>query len=223
MQTLGFSTLVLTAILLLRTIDNAFNQIWRIKNQRKTFISFISYWLVLILGPLFLTVSIALSSYFSSLLVVTDTGRQISAFLSIILPWILTTTGLVLLYLIIPNTRIKLSHALIGAVFAGLLFEVAKKLFTIYVTSFPLQEIIYGALSAVPLFIIWIYLSWMLVLLGAEICHGLENYKAQNIDLENDNCFLDCLRVLKVIPEKNILVIKGAVPGHKNAYVIIQK
>ncbi|PCJ46702.1 MAG: hypothetical protein COA74_13215 [Gammaproteobacteria bacterium] len=178
MQTLGFSSLVLTVILLLRTIDKAFNQIWRIQNQRKTVISFIGYWLVLILGPLFLAVSIALSSYFSSLLVVTDTGRQLGDFLTIVLPWFLSTTGLVLLYLIIPNTRVRITHAVIGAVFAGLLFEIVKKLFTLYVTSFPLQEIIYGALSAVPLFIVWIYLSWMIILLGAEICHGLGSHQA---------------------------------------------
>lgn len=199
MQTLGFTTLVITAILLLHTIDKAFNQIWRTVQQRKTIIVFIFYWLVLIIGPLLLGVSIALSSYFSSLLVVTDTGKQISSYLTIILPWSLTAIGLTILYMLVPNTRVKLSHAVIGAVIAGLLFEAAKSLFTMYVTSFPLQEIIYGALSAVPLFIIWVYISWLVILLGAEVCHGLENFKAQTIESEDDNHFLDCMRVLKVI------------------------
>lgn len=199
MKALGFSTLVITAILLLHTIDKAFNQIWRTVQQRKTIIAFIIYWLVLILGPLFLGVSIALSSYFSSLLVVTDTGKQLSSYLTIILPWSLTTIGLTILYMLIPNTRVKLTHAVIGAVIAGLLFEASKSLFAMYVTSFPLQEIIYGALSAVPLFIIWVYISWMVILLGAEVCHGLENFQAQSIESEDDNYFLDCLRVLKVI------------------------
>ncbi|MFT5451672.1 MAG: membrane protein [Enterobacterales bacterium] len=199
MKTLGFTTLVITAVLLLHTIDKAFNQIWRTVRQRKTIIALIIYWLVLIFGPFLLGVSIALSSYFSSLLVVTDTGKQISSYLTIILPWSLTTIGLTILYILIPNTRVKLSHAVIGAVVAGLLFEASKSLFTMYVTSFPLQEIIYGALSAVPLFIIWVYISWMVILLGAEVCHGLENFQAQTIKSGGDNYFLDCLRVLKVI------------------------
>jgi membrane protein len=199
MKTLGFTTLVITAILLLRTIDKAFNQIWRTVQQRKTIIALILYWLVLILGPLFLGVSVALSSYFSSLLVVTDTGKQISSYLTIILPWSLTAIGLTILYMLIPNTRVKLTHALIGAVIAGLVFEASKLLFAMYVTSFPLQEIIYGALSAVPLFIIWVYMSWMVILLGAEVCHGLENFQSQTIVSGGNNHFLDCLRVLKVI------------------------
>jgi len=204
MKTLGFTTLVITAILLLHTIDKAFNQIWRTVQQRKTMIAFIIYWLILILGPLLLGVSIALTSYFSSLLMVTDTGKQISSFLTIILPWSLTTIGLTILYLLIPNTRVKISFALIGAIVAGILFEVAKSLFTMYVTSFPLQEIIYGALSAVPLFIIWIYMSWMVILLGAEVCHGLDNFQAQTAESKDDNHFLDCLRVLNVIEQYSL-------------------
>jgi len=202
MKTIGFSSLFVTAIMLLRTIDTAFNQIWRTEQQRKALVAFLFYWLVLILGPLLLGISIALSSYFTSMLLVTDTGRQIGALVTVVLPWLVTTMGLAILYLVIPNARIKVSHAFSGAVVAGLLFEVAKGLFTMYVTSFPLQEIIFGALSAVPLFLIWVYLSWLVILLGAEVCHGLENFRADCDESHQEkNHFLDCLRVLKSIEQ----------------------
>ena len=202
MKALGFSSLVITAIMLLRTIDAGFNQIWRTKKRRKAIIAFLIYWSVLILGPLFLGISIALSSYFTSLLLVTDTGRQISAQLTIVLPWLLTTTGLAILYLVIPNSRVKFLHAISGAMVAGILFELSKRLFTMYVTSFPMQEIIFGALSAVPLFMIWVYLSWLVILLGAEVCHGLENFTPERVAAsDHDNYFMDSLRVLEVIQQ----------------------
>ncbi len=206
MKTLGFSSLVVTAIMLVRTVDTGFNQIWRTRQKRKALVAFLIYWLVLIVGPLLLGLSIVLTSYFTSLLVLTDTGRQIDAQLTIFLPWMLTTMGLSILYLVIPNIRVKFLHAFIGAMVAGLLFEIAKRLFTMYVTSFPLQEIIFGALSAVPLFLIWIYLSWLVILLGAEVCHGLENFTPDYQDeSEQANHFLDCLRVLYFISDKNEL------------------
>jgi len=204
MKTLGFSSLVVTAIMLLRTVDTGFNQIWRTKQRRKAIVAFLIYWLVLLLGPLLLGLSIVLTSYFTSLLVLTDTGRQIDAQLTIVLPWLLTTLGLAILYIVIPNTRVKILHALIGAMVAGLLFELAKRLFTMYVTSFPLQEIIFGALSAVPLFLIWVYMSWLVILLGAEVCHGLENFTPDyNNEAKESNHFLDGLRVLFFISEQN--------------------
>ncbi|MCP3675467.1 MAG: YihY family inner membrane protein [Gammaproteobacteria bacterium] len=202
MKALGFTFLVITAIMLLRTIDAGFNQIWRTKQRRKALVAFIIYWSVLILGPLFLGISIALSSFFTSLLIVTDTGRQIGAQLTIILPWLLTTIGLAILYLVIPNSRVKISHAITGAMVAGILFELSKRLFTMYVTSFPMQEIIFGALSAVPLFMIWVYLSWLVILLGAEVCHGLENFTPERVGAsDHDSYFMDSLRVLEVIQQ----------------------
>lgn len=203
MKTLGFSSLVVTAIMLLSTIDQAFNQIWRTEQKRKAIVALLIYWSVLILGPLLLGLSIALSSYFTSILIMTDTGRQIDAMLTIFLPWFLTTIGLTILYLVIPKERVRLTHAIAGALVAGLLFELAKRLFTMYVTSFPLQEIIFGALSAVPLFLIWVYLSWLIILMGAEVCHGLENFRPERDDRkQSDNNFLDCLRVLEAIDQQ---------------------
>ena len=206
MQPLGFSFLVITVIMLLRTIDRGFNQIWRTRQRRKAIIAFLIYWLLLILGPLFLGMSIALTSYFTSILILTDTGRQIGAQLTIVLPWLLTTIGLAIIYMIIPNTKVRFLHSIIGAMVAGFLFELAKKLFTTYVTSFPLQEIIFGALSVVPLFLIWVYLSWLVILLGAEVCHGLENFTPDRDDTdEQSNYFLDSLRVLEVIKKQGTI------------------
>ena len=104
----------------------------------------------------------------------------------------------------IPNTRVRFTHALSGAIIAGFLFEVAKRLFTVYVTSFPVQEIIFGALSAVPLFLIWVYISWLIILLGAEICHGIDHFSEQRVKhLDHENYFFDCLKVLHIIDQQS--------------------
>ena len=203
MKPIGFSFLIITVLMLFSAIDRGFNHIWRTKKRRKAIIAFFMYWLLLIVGPLFLGLSIALSSYFTSLLLITDTGRQIGGQLTIVLPWLLTTIGLTIIYLIIPNSRVRFLHAIIGATVAGFLFEVAKKIFTIYVTSFPLQEIIFGALSVLPLFLIWVYMSWLVILIGAEVCHGLESFNPDRDDSDyQNNHFIDCLIVLDVIDKK---------------------
>lgn len=179
MQTMGFVILVFTAVLLLRTIDSGINQIWRTVKKRKALISFLFYWLVLLLGPLFLAGSVIVSSYFESVLLLTDTGQKIGIQLTIILPGLLTTLGLSTLYMVIPNKNVRFIHAFTGAFIAAIAFEASKRVFALYVTSFPMQEIIYGALSAVPLFIIWVYVAWIIVLTGAEVTHGLGYFKGK--------------------------------------------
>jgi membrane protein len=89
-----------------------------------------------------------------------------------------TTTAFVLFFKLIPYRPVPLLHAMAGGLVAGLLFEVAKKAFALYVTGFPGQQTIYGAFATVPIFLLWIYLSWVIVLLGAEITQCLTIYKA---------------------------------------------
>jgi membrane protein len=176
----GIVALGITALLLLNTIESAFNLIWREKRARPVIIRFLTYWAILTLGPLLIGSSIALSSYIFTLTKLAG----IEAFtgplgeLVRLLPFVLLVLGLMALYVIMPARPARWRPALAGAVVAALLFEVLKRLFALYVTKFPSYEAIYGALAALPLFLIWMYLAWAVVLFGAEVAASLPEWRA---------------------------------------------
>ncbi|WP_210397843.1 YihY family inner membrane protein [Motiliproteus sediminis] len=174
----GIGFLIVTAFLMLKSIEGTFNRIWRVDSPRKGLSSFLLYWAVLSLGPLLLGLGFVLTSYLASLPLISDAseilgGRQ--GLLSL-LPFVTSTAAFTLLYAAVPNCRVPLRHALAGGVLVALLFEAAKRSFTLFVTHFPSYELIYGAFAAVPLFLAWIYITWIIVLLGAELVRGLSSF-----------------------------------------------
>lgn len=178
MTAVGIGFLAAIALLLIRNVDATLNRIWRIKKKRPMMISFAVYWMVLSLGPVFLGGSIAVTSYIVSLVSFADQGIPgFSGFLLKLLPYGISMVGFIMLYTLVPNTRVSFKAAIPGALFAAMLFELTKKGFALYISHFPSYEVIYGAVATIPILFVWIYLSWIVVLLGAELtaCISPEN------------------------------------------------
>lgn len=200
----GSLVLVLIAIMLMATIDNAFNRIWVVKNKRHPVARILVYWAVLTMGPLLIGVGLATTSYFLSLPVVADvdTTLNLKARLLSWLPFLTTSIAFTLIYILIPNCYVSKKHALTGGVISAVLFEFAKYGFGIYVKEMPSYENIYGAVAIIPLFLIWIYMSWVIVLIGAHITFCLSSFRLQD-EIEHHSkagwTYLDVLRVLDVL------------------------
>jgi len=175
----SFLFLIVTSLLLMASIDRAFNDIWRVKRQRRPLTKFLVYWAVITVGPLLMGLSLALTSYLLSLPFLTDAAESIggTSRLLRIAPLLASTLAFTLLYLLVPLRRVSLRHALAGGVTAALLFELAKRGFGVYLAYFPTYEAIYGALAAIPIFLIWLYLSWLVTLFGAELTYSLESFR----------------------------------------------
>ena len=141
--------------------------------------TFAVYWLVLTMGPLLAGASILATSYVISLKVL-DHIQLLSLamrYLLDTLPFLLSFCGLVLLFTAVPNVPIRLRDAMAGAALSALSLEIAKKMFAVYITEWAAYESIYGALAGIPILFVWFYLSWWLVLLGAEFTAALGDYR----------------------------------------------
>lgn len=167
----GVGALLVTALLTLHTIEKAFNRIWRVRQARRGVPGFLLYWAILSLGPLLLGAGFAITTYLNSLEWLSRFGSLLpgSALLLEQVPRVLEMAAFTLLYVAVPNVRVPLKHALAGGIFTGVLFDAAKWAFASYVALFPGYQLIYGAFAVVPLFLFWLYLSWIIVLLGAEL------------------------------------------------------
>lgn len=175
----GIAFLVITAILMLRNIEKAFNQIWRTRENRRAVSSFLLYWAVLSLAPVTVGLALGISTYLSSFadMVVSVDILGAGAQLLKSAPILLNTLGFTLIYAAVPNCRVPLKHALIGGFAASVAFNIARSLFTTLVVGSS-YTFIYGAFAAVPLFLLWIYLSWNIVLMGAILVHSLSAYQS---------------------------------------------
>ncbi|ASP40378.1 ribonuclease [Bacterioplanes sanyensis] len=168
----GAIFLFVTALMLLRTIELQFNRIWQVERSRTGMNTFFRYWAVLTLGPLLFGAAFAASSFLASLPLWTEeTGLWLEV--AAILPWLFSSAAIACLYVLVPNCQVPLPAATAAAVLVATIFEVGKYLFANIIGMFPSYQLIYGAFAAVPLFLLWVYLSWSLILLGAELSYAL--------------------------------------------------
>lgn len=168
--TAGGVVLFVTALSLMLTIDHTLNDIWRVSTQRPFGQRVLVYWAALTLGPLLMGGSLAITSY-----VVTRSRGFLPDlpggvnFLLDSIQFALMVGGLTLLYRFVPNTPVKWKHALSGALFVAVCMGLAKQILGWYLSSMPTYSLIYGAFATVPILLLWIYLSWLIVLFGAVI------------------------------------------------------
>ena len=199
----GFAFLIVVALMLMGNIDKAFNTIWHVRRKRSPVAKFTVYWSILSLGPILIAFSVGVTSYLVSIPLFSDgeTVMLLRTRLLGLMPVLISALAFTLLYALVPNRSVPLRHALAGGVLAALLFELAKRGFALYVTAFPTYETIYGALAAVPIFLIWLYLSWLVTLLGAEFtyCLGIYREDWHESKGEGGEAFLLALRLLRVL------------------------
>jgi membrane protein len=171
---IGVVVLAVTAFWMLVTIEKAFNTIWRVRQARRGVSSFLLYWAILSLGPILLGAGFAISTYIASLSLISGPDALLGAETLLgFMPLTFSVAAFTLLYASVPNARVPLRHAFLGGLFTAVLFEVAKAMFGLYVRLFPGYQLVYGAFATVPLFLLWIYLSWLIVLFGAELVCNL--------------------------------------------------
>lgn len=175
----GIAFLAVTAMLLMLTIDNAFNMIWRVTRSRSLLQRVLVYWAVITLAPLLVGASLSLTSWlvgFSA-----EYAKEVPALrmdVLKLLPVLLTTAAFTLLFRVVPNRYVPMRHAIIGGLVAAVTFELMNRGFAFYISHFPTYKLVYGAFASVPIFLLWVYLSWLTVLFGAIITASLSHWRS---------------------------------------------
>ena len=175
----GLAVLLITAIAMILTIDRTLNGIWRVKKSRPLTQRVLIYWAAITLGPLLLAASLALTSYVLSastgMVGVLPAGVR---FLLDVVQFFLVAFGMAALYRYVPNTYVKWSHAWAGGIFVAAGIALAKNVLSFYLSQVPTYSLIYGAFATLPILLVWIYVAWIIVLMGAVIAAYLPSLMA---------------------------------------------
>lgn len=203
---IGIVMLVVTSLLLIRTIDQTFNRIWRVQSERPLWTQFLVYWALLTFGPLAIGLSLTawtlmlqesrVDEMFPFLTGVLRTGSSI----------LFSTVILWLLYRLVPNRYVPARQALVGAAVTAVLLEAARALFAWYIGTFNSYTLIYGAFAAIPVFLLWLNLLWMLVLTGAVFTASLSYWQGEAFrrHLGTQGRFDDVLKILLLLDDAQL-------------------
>ena len=179
LTTIGVVALVITAVALMFTVDRSLNAIWRVRNARPFWISVASYLVLLTIGPALIAVSVSITTYLLALSSSVDVPREAHSVLLQAVPASVSAIAFFLLYRLVPNRQVSWKHAAAGGVLAAIAFEFAKEGFAFYMAHAPAYSVVYGTFAAVPFFLLWIYLSWLVVLFGAELTASLDYWRGR--------------------------------------------
>jgi len=182
---IGAAGILATGVLLLVTVEDQLNLIWRVTAPRPWVQRLLAYWTLITLGPLLVGVSLSLSTYFEIAARQAGFGQQALAWftsswlhgLARAVPALLEFVALTLLYGLIPNCAVRWRDGAFGAVIATLTIEILKVGFSIYISATSFYSTVYGALAIIPIFLFWMYISWMAVLIGAVVAAALPNWR----------------------------------------------
>ena len=180
MSAVGIISLIVVALMLINSIDRTLNSIWQDTGTRPIFTSFAIYWLILTLGPLLVGVSIAASTYVKAMFESAASfsfGLKLLSFVPFLSTWFIFT----MIYMVVPNKKVSIKHSAAGALIAAVFFTLGKQAFTWYIMTFPSYQLIYGAMATLPIMLLWIQLSWTVVLLGAQLAAVLAEVRSKKM------------------------------------------
>ncbi len=200
----GWVILILISLFVFNAIESSFNQIWKVKNRRPLVARFISFWSLITLGPILLGISIYLSTNLKDMPIISGLMNisVVSEIIFYLLPFLFTWTALILGYILLPNTHVKMKTALVGGIVAGTMWELGKLGFDWYASTMVETHKVYGSLSIMPAFLAWIYFTWVVILWGVQTCYVIQNPDPlEAIRSRRDESFSDevCLAVRLVM------------------------
>ncbi len=174
--TLGLTLLIFTVIALIQKIEDSFNYVWRTKRSRSLHRRFGDYLSVIMVGPVLVFSALGLTAAITSTVLVKkllaiEPFGSVMLFLSTLMPYILIISAFTFVYIFVPNTRVHLKSAFIGAVVAGILWQVTGIIFTSFAASSTSYEAIYSGFAILVMFMIWLYLSWLILLFGSQVAY----------------------------------------------------
>lgn len=198
---LGMIGLTATALLLMFNIEKTLNQIWGAPKSRNLVSRTLIYWATLTLGPLLIGLSISLASWLSGAL--PDGMPGIGFSILKLGPWLLVFLSLAMIFLVVPNCYVPRSHALIAAFCTAIALDLMKLLFSLYIKQFGTFKLVYGAFASFPIFLLWLYVSWVILLAGAVLSACLSYWRndAWKWDSKQGSRFEQALLILLTLAQ----------------------
>jgi len=199
---LGIVLLAVTAIMLMLTIDRAFNTIWRVKRPRSLNQRVLIYWSVLTIGPMLIGGSLSLTSWLVSQSL--GLGKQAPDMLVVVLklgPLVLTSVAFGFLYRTVPNRQVTVLDAAVGGIIASFAFEGMKIGFGHFIAHFANYKLVYGTFASLPILLLWIYLSWVVIVFAAVITAVLPYWRSGGVLLKQapGSQFVSAMEILRML------------------------
>jgi len=222
--------LFLVIYFMIKNLELVLNKIFYVRRQRPVIQGFLTYWSLMTLGPILLGVGFIISSYLLSLNVVSsDIGME--KYVLMLISFLFSTLTLLVIYAVLPYTKVNIAHALIVSIIIALVFDASRTIFSYYIITVPTYSIIYGSLSLIPIFILWVYISWQIFLLGAVMLTGISLFKYDEFEHKYEDDLTLVVKILEILAQHQKTKEKGLtthqickmikIPAYSNAKNII--